>query len=149
MKHSNKLMEERGALVEELESILDTVASEEREFTVEENERQDAIHVQINDLDKSIQRAKSNEAVFAAAAGEAVSQSEAKEVAEIRGRFSLSKAVADFNAAGLQLHETSTGTGDRLALGTVLSCYSSIPASRRNGSGTCGWQYLLCCVDGG
>ena len=100
MKHSNKLMEERGALVEELESILDTVASEEREFTVEENERQDAIHVQINDLDKSIQRAKSNEAVFAAAAGEAVSQSEAKEVAEIRGRFSLSKAVADIANKG-------------------------------------------------
>ena len=43
MKHSNKLMEERGALVEELENILDTVASEEREFTVEENERQDGL----------------------------------------------------------------------------------------------------------
>ena len=45
MKNSKKLMEERGALVEELETLLDTVATEERDFSDNENERQDAIHL--------------------------------------------------------------------------------------------------------
>ena len=58
-------MEERGALVEELETLLDNVASDERDFTDTENERQDEIHAKIVDLDDSIQRAKNNEAVFA------------------------------------------------------------------------------------
>ena len=87
MKNSNKLMEERGALVEELETILANVESESRDFTDEENERQDTIHTKIVDLDEAIQRAKNNEAVFAAAAGQAVSSSEAKEVSEIRSPF--------------------------------------------------------------
>ena len=69
MKNSKKLMEERGALVEELETLLDNVATEERDFSEAENERQDAIHGKIVDLDEAIQRAKNNEAVFAANAG--------------------------------------------------------------------------------
>lgn len=100
MKNSNKLMEERGALVEELETILANVESESRDFTDEENERQDTIHTKIVDLDEAIQRAKNNEAVFAAAAGQAVSSSEAKEVSEIRSRFSISKAIADLTNKG-------------------------------------------------
>ena len=36
----------------------------------------------------------------------------------------LSEAVSDFHIAGLLLHETSVGTGDREALGTVLACSS-------------------------
>ena len=55
------------------------------------------------DLDEAIQRAKNNEAVFTVAAGEAVSQSEAKEVNEIRGRFSMVKAITDIaNKGGLE-----------------------------------------------
>ena len=88
MKNSTKLMEQRGALVEELETLLNSVASEERDFTEEENEKQDSFHEQIADLDNAIQRAKNNEAVFAAAAGTASSQSEAKEVV----RFAASSA---------------------------------------------------------
>ena len=34
----------------------------------------------------------------------------------------LSQAVADFTRAGLQLHETSSGSGDQVALGSVLAC---------------------------
>ena len=34
----------------------------------------------------------------------------------------LGKAIEDFTAAGLELHETSTGTGEREALGTSLDC---------------------------
>ena len=36
----------------------------------------------------------------------------------------LSKAADDFTSVGLELHETATGSGDREALGTVLSCES-------------------------
>ena len=45
----------------------------------------------------------------------------------------LGKAVGDFNDAGLELHETSTGSGERDALGTVLDCsmFSSRPTTRR------------------
>ena len=100
MKNSTKLMEQRGALVEELETLLNSVASEERDFTEEENEKQDSFHEQIADLDNAIQRAKNNEAVFAAAAGTASSQSEAKEVAEIRGKFSITKAIQDISNTG-------------------------------------------------
>ena len=100
MKTSSKLMEERGALVEELETILNGASAEARDFTDAENERQDSIHNAIVDLDEAIQRAKNNDAVFAAAAGNAVSASEAKEVNEIRGRFSLTKAIADLTNKG-------------------------------------------------
>jgi HK97 family phage major capsid protein len=100
MKTSNKLMEERGALVEELENILDTVASDERDFTDTENERQDEIHAKIVDLDDAIQRAKNNEAVFAKkATKQAVavdmssSKSEEREMGEIAKRFSLTEGI--------------------------------------------------------
>lgn len=100
MKTSNKLMEERGALVEELENILDTVASDERDFTDTENERQDEIHAKIVDLDDAIQRAKNNEAVFAKkATKQAVavdmssSKSEEREMDEIAKRFSLTEGI--------------------------------------------------------
>ena len=117
MKNSKKLMEERGALVEELETLLDTVATEERDFSDNENERQDAIHSQIVDLDDAIQRAKNNEAVFAAAAGEATSRSEANEVAQIRGKFSISKAIQDIANTG-ETPRTRSRNGTRRPLRT-------------------------------
>ena len=100
MKNSKQLLEARGALVEELETILDTVAAEERDFTEVENTRQDAIHREVAELDDAIKRAKNNEAVFAAAAGEAVSKSEAKEVEQIARRYSLGKAISDIANKG-------------------------------------------------
>lgn len=100
MKNSNKLMEERGGLVEELESLLDNVTTEGRDFSDTENERQDEIHTKIADLDDAIQRAKNNEAVFAVAAGNASSKSEAKEVEQIRGKFSITKAIQDISNTG-------------------------------------------------
>ena len=100
MKTSNKLMEERGALVEELENILDTVASDERDFTDTENERQDEIHAKIVDLDDAIQRAKNNEAVFtkkatkkAVAVDMSSSKSEEREMEKIAKRFSLTEGI--------------------------------------------------------
>ena len=100
MKNSKKLMEERGALVEELETLLDNVATEERDFSEAENERQDAIHGKIVDLDEAIQRAKNNEAVFAANAGKkavavdmSASKSDAREMDDIAKRHSLTEGI--------------------------------------------------------
>jgi len=100
MKNSKKLMEERGALVEELETLLDNVATEERDFSEAENERQDDIHAKIVDLDEAIQRAKNNEAVFAANAGKkavavdmSASKSEAREMDNIAKRHSLTEGI--------------------------------------------------------
>ena len=93
-------MEERGALVEELETLLDTVATEERDFSDNENERQDNIHGKIVDLDEAIQRAKNNEAVFAANAGKkavavdmSASKSDAREMDDISKRHSLTEGI--------------------------------------------------------
>lgn len=100
MKNSKKLMEERGALVEELETLLDNVATEERDFSEAENERQDDIHAKIVDLDEAIQRAKNNEAVFAANAGKkavavdmSASKSDAREMDNIAKRHSLTEGI--------------------------------------------------------
>ena len=132
MKNSNKLMEERGALVEELETILNTVSSESRDFTDEENERQDSIHAKIVDLDEAIQRAKNNEAVFTVAAGEAVSQSEAKEVNEIRGRFSMVKAITDIankgGLEGLELEMVQEGRSEMQRVGQSARGNITIPS---------------------
>ena len=96
-------MEERGALVEELEMLLDTVATEDRDFSEDENVRQDAIHKEVAELDTEIQRAKTNEAMFAAVAVEAVGQSEQKEQTQMRKKFSMSKAISDIvNKGGLE-----------------------------------------------
>lgn len=93
-------MEERGALVEELETLLDTVATEERDFSDNENERQDNIHGKIVDLDEAIQRAKNNEAVFTANAGKkavavdmSASKSDAREMDDISKRHSLTEGI--------------------------------------------------------
>jgi HK97 family phage major capsid protein len=103
MKNSKNLMEERGALVEELETLLDGVASEERDFSEEENTRQDSIHKGVADLDTKIKRAKSNEAVFTAVATDSVSKSETQEKSQMRGKFSMTKAISDIvNKGGLE-----------------------------------------------
>jgi len=116
MKNSVKLMEERGALVEELETLLNTVATEDRDFSDDENTRQDAIHTEVAELDQQIQRAKTNEAMFAVGA---TAKSEAKEVEEIRGRFSMSKAITDIvNKGGLTGLEAEMAQEGRSELGS-------------------------------
>lgn len=132
MKNSKQLLEARGALVEELETILDTVATEERDFTEVENTRQDAIHREVAELDEAIKRARNNEAVFAAAAGEAVSQSEAKEVEQIRGRFSLGKAISDIankgQLDGIELEMAQEGRSEMSATGASARGNLTIPS---------------------
>jgi len=132
MKNSKELLEQRGALVEELETILDTVAAEERDFTDAENTRQDAIHAEVGELDAKIKRAKSNEAVFAAAYGAAVSTSEEAEKQQIRGRFSLGKAISDIvnkgQLDGVELEMTVEGRDEMSKSGASARGNLTIPS---------------------
>ena len=132
MKNSKELLEQRGALVEELETILDTVAAEERDFTEVENTRQDAIHNEVADLDAKIKRAKSNEAVFTAAYGAAISTSEEAEKQQIRGRFSLGKAISDIvnkgRLDGVELEMTEEGRSEMSATGASARGNLTIPS---------------------
>ena len=132
MNNSKELLEQRGALVEELETILDTVAAEERDFSDAENTRQDAIHAEVGELDAKIKRAKSNEAVFAAAYGAAVSTSEESEKQQIRGRFSLGKAISDIvnkgQLDGVELEMTVEGRDEMSKSGASARGNLTIPS---------------------
>ena len=132
MKDSKKLMEQRGALVEELETLLDTVATEERDFTEVENTRQDAIHKEVETLDNAIKRAKANEQVFAVAAGNAPSKSEEKEVEQIRGKFRLTKAISDIvnkgQLDGIELEMAQEGRNEMGKAGASARGNLTIPS---------------------
>ena len=136
MKNSKELLEQRGALVEELETILDTVAAEERDFTEVENTRQDAIHNEVADLDSKIKRAKSNEAVFTAAYGASVSTSEEADKQQIRGRFSLGKAISDIvnkgQLDGVELEMTVEGRDEMSKTGASARGNLTIPSFLMN-----------------
>ena len=132
MKDSKKLMEQRGALVEELETLLDTVATEERDFTEVENTRQDVIHAEVETLDNAIKRAKANEQVFAVAAGNASSKSEEKEVEQIRGKFRLTKAISDIvnkgQLDGVELEMAQEGRNEMGKAGASARGTLTIPS---------------------
>jgi len=132
MKDSKKLMEQRGALVEELETLLDTVATEERDFTEVENTRQDVIHAEVETLDNAIKRAKANEQVFAVAAGNASSKSEEKEVEQIRGKFRLTKAISDIvnkgQLDGIELEMAQEGRNEMGKAGASARGNLTIPS---------------------
>ena len=136
MKNSVKLMEERGALVEELEMLLDTVATEERDFSDDENVRQDAIHNEVAELDSEIQRAKTNEALFAAGAVGAASKSEEKEQTQMRGKFSMSKAISDIvnkgGLEGLEAEMAQEGRSELIASGGSARGNITIPSFLMN-----------------
>jgi len=137
MKNSNKLLEERGALVEELETLLNSVATEERDFSEEENTRQDAIHSEVADLDTEIKRAKSNEAMFTAGAGIASSKSEEKEQTQLRGKFSMTKAISDLvnkgGLEGLEAEMVQEGRNELNATGASARGNITIPSFLMNG----------------
>jgi len=100
VKNSLKMKEERNQKVAVLENLLNAVAAEERDFTADEEKQQDTLHAEIRNMDAAIKRAEENEAIFAATAGNAPSNSEAKDVAKTMKRFSLSKAINEAAATG-------------------------------------------------
>lgn len=102
MKNSLKLKEQRAGLVEELQKLVDLATTEDRDFTEQEESRQGEIHTEVKNLDDKIARAEETEQVLLRNISEvaAPAQAEAKEVKEVRGRFSISKAINDIVAKG-------------------------------------------------
>ena len=138
-------MEERGALVEELEILLNTVATEDRDFSEEENTRQDAIHTEVAELDTEIKRAKSNEAMFAV--GASASKSEEKEQTQVRGQFSMSKAISDIvnkgGLTGLEAEMVQEGRNEMTASGGSARGNITIPSFLMNGEARANESYTV------
>lgn len=101
MKNSLKLKEQRAALVEELQGLVDLATSEERDFTEQEEARQGDIHNEVNSLDAKIEAAEKTEKVLLRSANEAkatavdmgVSSSDKREQNNIAKRFSLTEGI--------------------------------------------------------
>ena len=104
MKNSLKLKEQRATLVEELQAAVDLATSEERDFTEAEETRQAEIHEEVKALDGKITKAEETEQILLRnAAVAAPAAAEAKELKEVRKRFSISKAMSDIiNKGGLE-----------------------------------------------
>lgn len=101
MKNSLKLKEQRAALVEELQGLVNLATAEERDFTEKEEARQGEIHSEVTSLDGKIQAAEKTEKVLLRNATEAkatavdmsVSSSDKREQENISKRFSLTEGI--------------------------------------------------------
>lgn len=101
MKNSLKLKEQRAALVEELQGLVNQATAEERDFTEQEEARQGDIHNEVNSLDNKIEAAEKTEKVLLRNATEAkatavdmsVSSSDKREQQNISKRFSLTEGI--------------------------------------------------------
>ena len=96
MKNAKQLQEARGERVAALDQIVKTAEAENRELTSDEITRSDDIINEIEDLDKSIERAeKVAEALKATAApvSFATGSGETNERAKIQERFSITEGV--------------------------------------------------------
>ena len=104
MKNSLKLKEQRATLVEELQATVDLSSSEDRDFTEAEETRQAEIHEEVKALDGKISKAEETEQILLRnAAVAAPAAAEAKEIKQVRQRFSISKAMSDIiNKGGLE-----------------------------------------------
>ena len=123
MKHSLKLKEQRAQLVDELQKIVDLAGAEERDFNTEEEARQGEIHTEVNTLDEKIVQATKTEEVLLRNVAEvaAPAAAEKKEVEEIRGRFSISKAISDIvnkgHLDGIEAEMSQEGRRELAAMG--------------------------------
>jgi HK97 family phage major capsid protein len=133
MKNSLKLKEQRAALVEELQATVDLATTEERDFNEEEETRQAEIHESVKELDNKIAKAEETEQILLRnVAGTAVSTSEAKEKEEVRGRFSISKAISDIvntgQLSGLEAEIAQEGRSEMANFGKSVRGNLTIPS---------------------
>jgi HK97 family phage major capsid protein len=100
MKTSLKLKEERASLISDLEALVDSAKTEEREFTQQEETRQSDLNESIFSLDEKIANAEKTEAIMARSMAGAASQSEEVEMAEHAKAYSLRDAINQFTNGG-------------------------------------------------
>lgn len=133
MKNSLKLKEQRATLVEELQAAVDLATSEDRDFTEAEETRQAEIHEEVKALDGKITKAEETEQILLRnAAVEAPAAAEAKEINEVRGRFSISKAISDIvnkgQLDGLEAEMAQEGRSEMARFGKTSRGNLTIPS---------------------
>lgn len=100
MKTSLKLKEERASLISDLEALVDTAKTEEREFTQDEESRQADLNESIYGLDAKIANAEKTETIMARSMAGEASKSEEREMDQHAKEYSLRDAVNQFRTAG-------------------------------------------------
>jgi len=138
MKNSLKLKEQRATLVEELQAAVDLATSEERDFTEAEETRQSAIHEEVKALDGKISKAEETEQILLRnAAVAAPAAAEAKEVNEVRKRFSITKAMSDIinngGLSGVEAEMCQEGRAEMARMGKTTRGNLTIPSMLMEG----------------
>lgn len=100
MKTSLKLKEERASLISDLEALVDTAKTEEREFTQDEESRQADLNESIYGLDAKIANSEKTETIMARSMAGEASKSEEREMDQHAKEYSLRDAVQQFRTAG-------------------------------------------------
>lgn len=100
MKTSLMLKEERASLISDLEALVDTAKTEEREFTQDEESRQADLNESIYALDAKIANAEKTETIMARSMAGEASKSEEREMEQHAKEYSLRDAVNQFRTAG-------------------------------------------------
>ena len=100
MKTSLMLKEERASLISDLEALVDTAKTEEREFTQDEEARQADLNESIYALDEKIANAEKTETIMARSMAGEASKSEEREMEKHAKEYSLRDAVNQFRTAG-------------------------------------------------
>lgn len=100
MKTSLKLKEERASLISDLEALVDTAKTEEREFTEQEEARQSDLNESIFSLDEKIANAEKTEAIMARSMAGEASKSEEREMTKAAENYDLQTAINQFRQNG-------------------------------------------------
>lgn len=100
MKTSLMLKEERASLISDLEALVDSAKTEEREFTEQEEARQADLNESIYSLDEKITKAEKTEAIMARSMAGEASKSEEREMDNVAKEYSLQNAVTMFQRDG-------------------------------------------------
>jgi hypothetical protein len=100
MKQSIALKEERASLITELEGLVNTASTEEREFTETEETRQGDLNESIYALDAKIAKAEKSEQILARNLAGAASKSDEVEMDNHAKQYSLQSAVEQFRMGG-------------------------------------------------
>ncbi|MDA8620729.1 hypothetical protein N9L45_00365 [Planctomycetota bacterium] len=100
MKQSIALKEERASLITELEGLVNTASTEEREFTETEETRQGDLNESIYALDAKITKAEKSEQILARNLAGAASKSDEVEMDNHAKQYSLQSAVEQFRMGG-------------------------------------------------
>ena len=132
MKNSLKMKEQRATLVEELQASVDLATAEERDFTEAEESRQGEIHTEVQALDGKITKAEETESILLRNVAGSAPVSEKKEKQQIRGAFSISKAISDIvntgRLEGLEAEMAQEGRSEMANMGKTTRGNLTLPS---------------------